>query len=128
LTASLSKLLEHSRVAALFAWALSMLALVLASVGAFGVFAYAVEERRREIGVRLALGAAGAQIVRMLLSTSGRAMLVGLGLGLVLSLIGSPLLRSFLYGLSPLDPIAYGFVVAILAATAGLATYRPRAA
>lgn len=125
LTASLSRLLEHSRVAASFAWALSMLGLVLASVGVFGVFAYAVEERRREIGVRLALGAVGVHIVRMLLSTSGRAMIVGLALGLVLSLTGSPLLRSFLYGLSPFDPIAYGLVVTILAATAGLATLIP---
>jgi hypothetical protein len=122
---SLRRLLEYSRVAASLAWALSVLGLVLASVGVFGVFAYAVEERRREIGVRLALGAARAQIVRMLVSSGGRAMVAGLVLGLIASLGGSPLLRSFLFGLSPFDPIAHAMVVAVLAATAALATLVP---
>ena len=122
---NIRKYLEESRTGAVLAWAIGLLGLTLATVGVFGVFAYAVEERRREIGVRLALGAARQQIVRMLLLTSGRAMILGLAAGLVLSLGCGPLLRAYLFGLSPLDPIAYGMVTLLLAAAGGLATVIP---
>ena len=122
---NIRKYLEESRTGATLAWAIGLLGLTLATVGVFGVFAYAVEERRREIGVRLALGAARQQIVRMLLLTSGRAMIFGLAAGLVLSLGCGPVLRAYLFGLSPLDPIAYGMVTLLLAAAAGLATVVP---
>jgi hypothetical protein len=125
LTENLRTYLEQSRTGAALAWAIGLLGLALAAVGVFGVFAYAVEERRREIGLRLALGAARPQIVRMLISSSGRAMIAGLGGGLLLSLACGPLLRSYLYGLSPLDPLAYGMVMALLAGTAALATLVP---
>lgn len=125
LTDDLSEELQETRVGAAVAWAIGLLGLLLASVGVLGVFAYAVEERRREIGVRLALGASGAQIVRALVGTSGRAMLAGLGLGLLLSLACGPVLGSYLYGLSPLDPIAYGGVMLLLAATGAIATVVP---
>jgi putative ABC transport system permease protein len=99
--------------------------LLLAAVGVFGVFAYAVEERRREIGIRLALGAAGRQIVGMLIATSGRAMAIGLGVGILLSFACGALLRSYLYGLRPLDPLAYGIVISLLVAAGFLATVVP---
>ena len=118
-------LLNQSRSGAAFAWGIGLLGLLLAAVGVLGVFAYSVEERRREIGIRLALGAARPHIVGMLISTSGRGMLAGLGAGLLLSLACGPLLRSYLYGLSPLDPAAYGGVLALLATTAALATFGP---
>jgi hypothetical protein len=117
--------LEWSRFGAAVAWGIGLLGLLLASVGVFGVFAYAVEERRREIGIRLALGAAGAQIVRTLVATSGRAMLGGLGVGVLLSLACGPMLGSYLFGLSPLDPFAYAFVLMLLVTAAGLATLVP---
>ena len=117
--------LEPSRIGAGVAWAIGLLGLLLASVGVLGVFAYAVEERRREIGVRLALGAARGQIVRMLIATSGRAMAIGLGAGILLSFACGPVLRSYLYGLSPLDPLAYVMVTSLLAAAALLATFVP---
>ena len=119
------KYLEESRAGATLAWAIGLLGLTLATVGVFGVFAYAVEERRREIGLRLALGAARNQIVSMLVSSSGRAMIVGLFAGLVLSLGCGPVLRAYLFGLSPLDPIAYGMVTLLLIMAAGLATLVP---
>ena len=122
---NLRKYLEESRTGATLAWAIGLLGLTVAMVGVFGVFAYAVEERRREIGVRLALGAARQQIISMLVSSSGRAMLVGLGAGLVLSLGCGPVLRAYLFGLNPLDPIAYGMVTLVLATAAGLATVIP---
>ena len=121
----LSEDLDESRMGARAAWGIGVLGLVLASVGVFGVFAYAVEERRREIGVRLALGAAPAQIIAMLVSTAGRAVVSGVAAGLLASLAAGPLLGSYLYGLSPLDPIAYSGVIAILAFAATIATFIP---
>ena len=117
--------LRESRYGAVLAWSIGLLGLLLASVGVLGVFAYAVEERRREIGVRLALGAARSHIVRMLVSTSGRGMLLGLGAGLLFSLACGPVLRSYLFGLHPLDPIAYLGVITLLGMTAILATLVP---
>ncbi|HEY0874948.1 MAG TPA: ABC transporter permease [Vicinamibacterales bacterium] len=125
LTDSLRKYLEQSRFGAYLAWALGLFGLGLAMVGVFGVFAYAVEERRREIGVRLALGATRTHIVRMLVSTHGRAMLAGLGAGVLLSFVAGPVLRSYLFGLSPLDPLAYLLVLGLLSAAAVLATAIP---
>ena len=121
----LAEALEESRDGAAAAWGLGILGLLLAAVGVFGVFAYAVEERRREIGVRMALGAARGQIVGMLVSTSGRAILVGLAAGLLGSLAAGPLLGSYLYGLSPLDPLAYGGVILLLSTAATAATFVP---
>jgi predicted permease len=117
--------LESSRQGAMIAWAIGLLGLTLATVGVFGVFAYSVEERRREIGVRLALGAGRMQIVALLLSASGRALTVGLCAGILLSLAAGPILRSYLFGLSAVDPLAYGLVLSILAAAAGVATLIP---
>ena len=90
--------LEKSRTGASLAWAIGLIGLTMATVGVFGVFAYAVEERRREIGLRLALGATRKQIISMLVSSGGRAMLFGLGAGLLLSLGCGPALRRYLYG------------------------------
>ena len=117
--------LEESRRGAALAWAIGLLGLTLASVGVFGVFAYAVEERRREIGVRLALGASPSQIISMMVSSNGSALLAGLGAGLLLSLVCGPVLRRYLYGLSPLDPAAYGLVMLLLASAAAVAIMIP---
>jgi predicted permease len=121
----LRKVLDNSRAGAAFAWGLGLLGLALAGVGVFGVFAYSVEERRREIGLRLALGAARAQIVRMLVASSGRAMTVGLAVGVLLSFGCGPVLRRYLFGLSAQDPLAYGMVIALLACAGLLATFVP---
>ena len=106
-------------------WTIGLLALTLATAGAFGVFAYAVEERRREIGVRMALGAHARQVLWMMLGWARGAILLGIGTGLVLSLAAAPLLRRFLYGLSPFDPITYAAISAILIAAALAATWIP---
>jgi predicted permease len=117
--------LKRSRAGAAFAWAIGLLGLALAMVGVSGVFAYSVEERRREIGLRLALGAARAQIVKMLVATSGRAMTIGLAIGVLLSFGCGPVLRSYLFGLSPLDPLAYGLVLVLLFGAGLIATFVP---
>jgi putative ABC transport system permease protein len=118
---SLQDLVIGSRVA----WMLGGLALALATVGAFAVFAYLVEERRREIGIRMALGARAGQVVRLVLGAAGRPIAAGLAIGLLLSIAGARLLRSALYGMSPFDPIAYLQIAAILGAAGALATWIP---
>lgn len=125
LRASVRQALSESMIGAAFAWGLGLLGLALAAIGIFGVFAYSIEERRREIGVRLALGAARSHIVGMLVASSGRAMFGGLLLGLLLSLACGPVLRSYLFGLSALDPAAYGLVLLLIVSAASAATLVP---
>jgi predicted permease len=108
-----------------FAGALGLLALVLATVGVYGVISYSVERQRREIGVRMALGARPQQIVAMVVHVNGRAVAVGSIVGVVLAAVASQVLRSQLYGLSPLDPVAYLAVLALLALAALAASVLP---
>ena len=106
--------LGPARAAATLAASLGLLALALAAVGVYGVIAYSVEQRRREIGVRMALGAAPLQIVRFIVRANVRALLYGLTAGLAASLAVSRLLQASLNGVSPLDPLAYGGVLGLL--------------
>jgi ABC-type antimicrobial peptide transport system permease subunit len=104
---------------------LGLFGLALATVGMFGVFAYVVRQRTREIGIRMALGAKSRDVVRLVLAGNSRAVMAGLGVGILGSLVASQILRSFLYGLSPLDPVAYGGVALLLTAAAAAASYIP---
>ncbi len=117
--------LEPSRVMALTAGAVGLLALVLASVGVFGVFSYVVHERTREIGIRMAIGARAPQVVRLVLGSSAWATLGGLAGGFLASSVVSRLLTGQLYGVSSLDPIAYAMVAAVLTVAATVATWLP---
>jgi predicted permease len=105
--------------------ALGLLAIVLASIGVYGVVACSVAQRTREIGVRMALGAAPLDVQWMVLAHGLRITAIGIAVGLLLSAATVRLLRGFLYGLSPFDPIA--FVTASLAwiAIAMLAGWHP---
>ena len=120
LAQSVKESLENAFIGATIAGGLAVIALVLAIIGVFGVFSYLVEERRQEIGIRLALGATRLQIGRALLTAVRGAMTGGLLAGLGLSAVAAVLLRRFLLGLSPADPISYA-IVAIVLATAALA-------
>ncbi len=103
----------------------SLVALTLAAVGTYGVLAYMVELRTREIGVRMALGAQARQVLRMILGQG--ALLVGLGL--VLGVAGAVALRkvlaSVLFNVAPTDPLIFGFVFLVLAGIGLLACYLP---
>ena len=117
--------LEPAKYAASLAGALGILALFLASIGMSGVFAYAVRQRTREIGVRMALGAAPAQVVRLVLASNLRALAWGLAVGVLCAVGVSPLLAQALNGASPYDPLAYAGVFALLAAAAAAASILP---
>jgi predicted permease len=107
------------------AWVAGGLGLVLAAIGAFGVFAFAVQSRRREIGIRLALGARSRHVIGTVMSTAGSALLCGFVAGVAAVIAATPILRELLYGLSVLDPIAYVEVLAILLTAVALATWLP---
>jgi ABC-type antimicrobial peptide transport system permease subunit len=107
--------------------ALGLIAVTFASIGVFGVFAYLVQQRTREIGVRMALGARPRQIVAFILRSSSPALVIGLGLGFGGALAASRFIESSLIGISPLDPLAYAAVVIVLAAAAGVAVLVPAA-
>jgi predicted permease len=110
--------------------AFAVAALLLASVGVYGVFAFDVAERSREFGVRLALGAAPGTILRLVLRESARLTLVGVGLGLAGALGAGRLLASLLYGVAPSDPptLLLSALVLPLAALAACAVPAWRAA
>ena len=113
------------RLAPLVASAIGVFALGVAVVGMLGVFSYIVRQRTREIGIRMALGAGAGDVLRLVLASSSRAVLAGLAVGGLGGFAASQVLRSSLYGLSPLDPIAYGGVLLLLALAACLASYIP---
>jgi putative ABC transport system permease protein len=103
----------------------ALLALVLAAVGLYGVVAYSVRQRTKEIGVRMAIGADSARIARLVASESARMVGIGLVLGLGGALVVARLLASFLYGVGPADPLALAGAGLVLAAAAALATLFP---
>jgi predicted permease len=106
--------LGDTRGLARMAGVIGALALVLATVGVYGVFSYYVEQRRREIGVRIALGAKAAQVVWLIVRQNATALGGGLAAGLLLAVGESILLRSELHGMSPADPFAYVGVVFVM--------------
>jgi putative ABC transport system permease protein len=100
-------------------------ALVLAAVGIYGVTAYSVSQRTREIGIRMALGAQARDVVRMVIGQGSRLVMVGIGLGLATSLVATRALASQLYGIRPSDPITFAAITGLLAGVALLAAYIP---
>jgi putative ABC transport system permease protein len=105
--------------------AFAALALLLSAIGIYGVIGHMVAQRSREIGVRLALGAAPADVVAMVLRSGLRLTVPGLAAGLAGAIALSRVLRTFLFGVSSLDPATYAAVGAILVVVAALATYLP---
>jgi predicted permease len=122
---TLRQALNTSYTGVTISWMLGALALVLAVGGVFGVFSYLVEERTREIGIRVALGARRPQVVAALFGTTRTALIAGLFIAAVLSFAAGRVLRAFLYGLSPVDPLAYLGTATILALAAVAATIVP---
>jgi predicted permease len=105
--------------------AFAAFALVLASLGVYGVISYSVTQRRREIGIHIALGASSGDVQGRIVRSTLLLVGVGLGVGLLLAAVGGRLLESLLFGVTPLDPATYLLVVAMLGGVAGVAGYLP---
>ncbi|MBI1875989.1 MAG: ABC transporter permease [Acidobacteria bacterium] len=114
-----------ARMAAVLLGILGGLALVLASVGLYGVMAYSVSQRKHEIGVRMALGAGQPTVLRMVLVQALRLVSVGLVLGLIGALAVSRLVVRLLFGVSATDPTTFVGVALVLVIVAAVASYIP---
>ena len=125
LTAQLDHYLSPTLTSAKLAGMLGTLALILATVGIFGVFSYVVRQRTPEIGLRMALGAKPRQIVGLVLAASSRSIFAGVVVGFLISAVASRMMGGLIYGLSGLDPLAYAVVCLILCAAAIIATWVP---
>jgi predicted permease len=105
--------------------AFALVALALGAVGIFGVMSYVVSERRREMGLRIALGASAAGVVRLIVGRALRVSAFGTAAGLGCAALAVRPLHRWLYGVSPLDPVAFGVVPIVFAAVAVIASYLP---
>jgi putative ABC transport system permease protein len=117
--------LAQPRTLTTFLGLFALLALVLAAVGLYGVMAYSVAQRTREIGVRLALGAERRDVTRLVVSEGARMTATGLALGGIGAVAATRTLRSVLYGVEPTDVLTFAAVVLLLASVALLAAYLP---
>jgi predicted permease len=104
-----------------------VMALLLAATGLYGVLSYGVARRTNEIGIRMALGAGKGRVIQMILRETGVMITIGVVTGVVLTAIGVQLVKSKLYGLGALDPLAVTVAVAILGVVALIAGYIPAA-
>jgi predicted permease len=105
--------------------AFGAVAFLVAIVGVYGLMAFLVSSRRREIGIRLALGADGGDISRLVLGSSLRLVLLGTLLGSASALAAARWIESRLFGVTPTDPTTYAIVTVVVVATAIIATWRP---
>lgn len=101
------------------------MALLLAAIGIFGVMAYVVRRRTREIGVRMALGASRANVLGMILSEGLRVVLIGVAIGLVEAFALTRLIKTWLFAVQPADPITFAAVALTVVVVAALACYVP---
>jgi predicted permease len=114
-----------ARIGSMMAAAFGGLGTVLAAIGLYGVVAFAVSRRTREIGIRLALGADRADVLRMILRQGGRVVLAGAVAGGVLAALAASLLGSVLYGITAADPLAWSWALAVLVVATTLAHLGP---
>jgi putative ABC transport system permease protein len=125
LTGVIGLSLYPQRIAALLIGTFGAVGLLLAALGIYGVLAYHVAQRTREIGIRIALGARAGDVLRLVLQQGGRLVAIGTGIGLVLAFATTRLITGFLHGLSATDPITFLAVPLLLSAVALFAAYAP---
>jgi putative ABC transport system permease protein len=117
--------LGSRRFNAIFLTSFALLALVLATVGLYGVVSYSVTQRTHEIGIRMALGAEKRDVLRLVVRQGMVLVVIGLGAGLAGALALTRFMSSLLFGVKPTDPVTFVAVSLVLAAVALLASYIP---
>jgi putative ABC transport system permease protein len=125
LSTQVAHTLVQERMLATLAGAFGLLALTLVCVGMYGLLAYSVAERTKEIGIRMALGAQAVWVVQLVLRDGARLIAMGVALGLPAAWLASRWTKSMLFGVTPMDPAAIGGALALLAAAALVASYLP---
>jgi predicted permease len=125
LSAQVEATIVQERMMATLAGGFGLLALTLACVGLYGLLAYSVAQRTKEIGIRMALGAQGTRVVALVLKRGARLVLIGIALGLPAAWAASRWVESMLFGLTPADPVAIGGAILLLTTAAQLAGYIP---
>jgi putative ABC transport system permease protein len=122
---NLANTLLPARVGAMLATAFGGLGTLLAAIGLYGVIAFSVARRTREIGVRMALGARPQAVLSMVMRQGFAIVAIGLGVGAALAAGAATALRGLLYGITPFDPIAWGLAVVAMIAAAAFANFLP---
>jgi putative ABC transport system permease protein len=122
---TISRSIATPRFVMLLLTVFTVLALLLASIGLYGVMAYTVTQRTREIGIRLALGASGARIARAILAWGAGLATAGAAIGVVAAIWGTKLIENELYGVTRSDPVSLAIGVAILVAATIVACIVP---
>jgi predicted permease len=125
LTSALGLALFPAKLAAVVLASFGLLALVLASTGVYGIMAYAVARRTREIGIRMALGAAPSQVARVVLTRTAMLLAVGITIGFALAFTAGKFFGQILYGISAHDPLTYLCAMALMAVVAFVACWAP---
>ncbi len=129
LMATMDELLARATASRRFSMTLvggfAIVALILAAVGVYGTFSYAVSQRTREIGIRLALGAQTRQVMNMIIGQGLKLTLIGVGIGLFGAIALTRLMESLLFGVSATDPLTFAGVALLLSGVALLACYLP---
>jgi ABC-type antimicrobial peptide transport system permease subunit len=117
--------LDQPRLNASLIGTFAVAALALAALGLYGLLMLLVTERRRELGIRMALGAGPRDLVGVVVGGAGRLVAMGVGAGVMLTLVAAQLLRSLLFGVAPYDAVAVGVAVAALGTVAMIAAAVP---
>jgi predicted permease len=125
LSSQVAATLTQERMMALLGAGFGLLALALAAIGIYGLLAYAVTQRTRELGIRMALGARRSRVVALVLRGALTPVVVGTAAGLAGASALSRLVESMLFGLKPMDPVATGGAILVLVVVAYVAAYLP---
>jgi predicted permease len=122
---TISLLLAPQRIGAMAIGMFGVIGLLLAAVGIYGLMAFTVAQRTREIGIRMAVGAQSGHVIRIFLHRAGTLLVIGTVAGVLLALGGAHLIAALLYGVSPTDPLTFIGVPILLVAVALFAAYLP---
>jgi putative ABC transport system permease protein len=125
LEAVVAKSISQQRFYMLLLAIFAAVALVLAAIGIFGVLSYAVSQRTREIGIRMALGAPGRSVVHLIVRQAMLLVLGGVAAGTITALFVSQTLTKMLFSVTPTDPVTFATVAVVLLAVALFASYLP---